>query len=154
MSTALPFEIAGQEDNGMEVLPAGSYRAMVAAVEVKQTKNRDGTYAQIEFQVTDGKNDGRKVWGRYTLQNKNQQAAKIGERQLGDLAYACGVQVLTDLAQLLNKSCTIELVVRDDPQYGKQNDVKKARPLHAGGAEASAPATTSQQAAPSAPWEQ
>lgn len=157
MTTALPFEVEAKPDDQFDVLPAGTYGAMVSAFEIKATKNRDGSYAEIEFQITDQQYAGRKIWGRYTLQNPNSQAVQIGKRQLGELAHACGVEgSLRDLSQLGGRSCKIELVVRKSEQYGPQNDVKKAMPLHAQASSAAAPASAPATTAPasSAPWEQ
>lgn len=162
MTTALPFEVEAKPDDQFDVLPSGTYGVVVSAFEIKSTKNRDGSYAQIEFQITDQQYAGRKVWGRYTLQNPNAQAVQIGRRQLGELAHACGIQgAIRDLSQLAGRSCKLELVVRNSEQYGAQNDVKKALPSHGQASSATppdtAPATSptvSQQAAPAAPWEQ
>ncbi len=155
----LPFETPSAPDDSMEVLPAGRYTVMVESFQMKTTKARDGSYAEITFVVTDARNAGRKLWGRYTTANPNQQAVSIGKRQLGELSYACGnTQPLTNLNQILGKSCQIEVVIREDPQYGKQNDIKRAYPLD--GAQNRAPQSQSlpqgQTGAQSgsAPWDQ
>jgi hypothetical protein len=111
----------------------------------------------MEYTLQDKPYDGRKAWGQYTIQNPNDQAVQIGRRQLGALADACGLEgMLTNPHQLVGKSCTISLAVKDDPQYGKSNEVKRTKPV-SGGVQASP--STSQQAAPvapsgSAPWDQ
>lgn len=152
-----PIQAAPDEGN-MDVLPAGDYRVVATNSQVKETKSRTGRYVEMEFTLQDAPYSGRKVWGRYTIQNQNDQAVQIGRRQLGALADACGLEgMLTNPSQLIGRSCIVSLAVKDDPQYGKSNEVKRTKSV--GGAQ-QAP-TTSQQAAPtpspssgSAPWEQ
>lgn len=142
-------------NNNMDVLPAGRYTVMITGTKVKTTKSRNGRYAEIEFTVQGKPHEGRKVWGRFTFENPNAQAVNIGKRQMGEIADACGMtEDLFNPQQLQGKRCIIEVVVKDDPQYGKGNEFKKALPI------TGAPSlTVSQQAAPTPPssgdpWEQ
>lgn len=152
----LGFEAASVPNEGgdREVLPAGVYTAMVESWKTKLTKARDGKYAEIVFVITDQPHKGRKIWARYNYENPNAQAQSIGRRQLGEISHACGnTEPLTNLNQILNKVCAIELTVRDAGQYGKQNDVKKAMPV---GAAPTSPEPSGDAQAPAsgAPWEQ
>lgn len=157
MSTALPFEAAGRPNDGFTALPAGVYTVQVVNFENKLTKDQSGSYAQVEFAVAQGEHEGAKIWARHTTRNANAQAVQIGRRQLEELAYAAlgQGQVLRDLAQLTAKVLQVEVVIRDDPSYGKQNDVKRYYPvdnqLPAGN---SVPPAGQSNAAPQRPWEQ
>ena len=149
----LPWEAPSEPDSGVgEVLPAGRYKIFIESFQIKETKARDGSYAEIVMLVQDAEHNGRKLWARYTLQNPNAQAVSIGKRQLGELSFACGnTEPLTNLNQLLNKTCMVDVEVRKPEGYSPQNDVKKAHPI-----DGAAPSqqSTSSAAAPSAPWEQ
>ena len=59
-------------------LPEGKYEAVIADSDVKQTRNGSGRYVQLEFEVVSGEHKGRKVWGRYNIENPNADAVRIG----------------------------------------------------------------------------
>ena len=157
MSTALPFEATGRENNDFGALPAGQYTATVVEFENKLTKDGSGSYAQIKFKIDSGENAGRFIWSRHTTANANATAVQIGRRQIEELAYAAlgEGRVLRDLAQLAAKTVVLELVVKNNPTYGPSNEVKRFYPVDNGlPAGQAAPPAAQASAAPQRPWEQ
>lgn len=50
-------------------LPEGKYEAVISDSDVKSTRNGSGRYVQLEFEVVSGEHKGRRVWGRYNIEN-------------------------------------------------------------------------------------
>ena len=67
---------------GFEPIPAGKYVAVITASEMKETKNKDGHYLELVFQIIEGEYKGRKLWGRLNLDNANPTAVQIARGQL------------------------------------------------------------------------
>jgi hypothetical protein len=109
----------------MDVLPAGKYLCMAIASELKPTKNGQGEYLQITFEVIDGMGKGRKIWDRLNIRNQNKTAEEIAQRQLSALCHAVGVIQLNDSEQLHNIPVTLDLGIEDGRDgYSPQNRVK------------------------------
>lgn len=130
------------------VLPAGKYIAQVVSSDVKTNKSNTGQYLSLQLEVLDGEFKGRRVFSNITISHTNDQAQQIGQGQLSSLCRAVGVMQLTDTSQLHGRPLKIDVKIRQDAQYGDQNDVK--------GYEAASGAAPSAQAQPSAntpPWQ-
>lgn len=108
-----------------EALPKGWYGVEVTDEEMKETKDREGSYLQIEYTIFDHPNyKGRKAFGRLNLQNKNPQAVEIAQRDLSALCRATGLTFLRDSAELRGKRLMIRLKVRTgDGNYEDSNDI-------------------------------
>ena len=147
--------------NTYDPLPAGEYLCMVIDSDVKPTKNGNGHYAQMTLQVIDGEFNQRLLWDRINIQNQNQIAQEIGQKQLSALCHAVGVLQVQDTEQLHNIPVVVKLGVKSDPQYGPQNEVKGYKAATEGSKPVSAPqaAAPVQQAAASGaavatpPWQ-
>ena len=59
-------------------LPEGKYEAVISDSDVKSTRNGSGRYVQLEFEVVSGEHKGRRVWGRYNIENPSADAVRIG----------------------------------------------------------------------------
>ena len=59
-------------------LPEGKYEAVIFDSDVKSTRNGSGRYVQLEFEVVSGEHKGRRVWGRYNIENPSADAVRIG----------------------------------------------------------------------------
>ena len=148
--TTLNFQAGGvQPMDEIEALPAGWYPVAIVEETNKQAKSGNGEYLQLTLQVTAGQYQGRKTWWRMNLWNTNQEAVEIAKRELATLCTAVGLPGVGDSTELLNRQFEVKLSVRDDKDYGKQNNVKNARALQ--GQLPPAPATTAQPAAPASP---
>lgn len=131
-----------QEQAGFDPVPAGDYPAVAIDSEVKDTKNGTGQYLQVTFEVIEGEYKGRKLWGRYNLVNQNKQAEEIGHAQLKQLSVAAGKPNARDSSELHNIPVILKVTMRNDEQYGAQNDIKEVKTYQAGGAPAAATASS------------
>ena len=114
------------EQDGFDPIPAGWYNARITEAEVKSTKAGTGSYVKVRYDITGPTHQGRVIYGNINLSNPNQQAEQIGIQQLGSLARAIGLEVISDSDQLINRDVQIKLSVKKDTsgQYNDSNDVK------------------------------
>lgn len=114
------------EQNIFDAIPAGWYNARITEATVKSTKAGNGSYIKIRYDIIGPTHQGRVVYGNINILNPNQQAEQIGIQQLGSLARAIGLEVISDSDQLLNSEVQIKLAVKKDTtgQYPDQNEVK------------------------------
>ena len=60
-----------------DAIPAGDYEAMVTASELKATKDGTGQYLELTLEIQSGPSQGRRLWDRLNLQNRNPKAVEI-----------------------------------------------------------------------------
>lgn len=129
----ISFDASGVEPAvPFELLPPGKYRAQIVQSEMQATKQGDGQMLWLEFDVLDGPFQGRKVWERLNLVNRNQTTVEIAQRQLSAICHAVDRIQVTDSEQLhfrpLLLTVAVEMDKRDEHlpvgQQRKQNRVK------------------------------
>lgn len=143
-------------------LPSGEYPAIITDSEMKPTKNRNGQYLELTYQVTDGPLKGRLVWERLNLDNPSAKAVEIAQRSLNSLIAALGLTQVQDSQQLHNRPLVIrvEFVKADGvKRTSDTNEVKAHKKLEGATSVQSQPAANqaapAQPAAPAAPpWAQ
>ena len=94
---------AHQPLDSFEAIPDGEYRAIATDSEMKETKSGQGSYLQIAWEIIDGEHKGRKLWSRLNLENNNQTAVDIAQRELSSICRAVGVLRPKDSAELHSK---------------------------------------------------
>jgi hypothetical protein len=126
---ALNFNAANvKPKDEIEVLPPGDYTVMIVASEMRETKDGTGQYLWLEMDVTEGEAQGRKLWDRLNLINKNAKAAEIAERTLSSICHAVGKLNVADSEEL--HGCTLVAKVKVRPgqgDYGPSNEVANYR---------------------------
>lgn len=144
-------------DAGFDVIPAGWYKVMIDESELKPTKDGNGAYLSLRFNVTEGPYKGRKVFARLNIKNNNEQAQKIAHGQLSAIAHAVRVLQVADSTQLHNIPLQIKVKVRPaDPPYDEANDITSYKHINepvGSQAAAAAPAAPAPGPAPQ-PWQQ
>jgi hypothetical protein len=101
---SLNFNAATVDPNtAFEALPSGQYPVIITASQQKPTANGQGSYLELEMTVQGGEFNGRKVFDRLNLQNKNQQTVEIAYRTLSAICYVTGVLQVQDSSQLHGK---------------------------------------------------
>ena len=115
-----------------EPLPAGDYTAHATASEWRETKAGTGRYLQITWEILDDQGKGRRLWSRLNLENENEKAVEIAQRELSSICRAVGVLTPKDTSELLNRPLRCKIKVRRTEQYGDQNEVVKYSPDKAG----------------------
>jgi len=91
-------------------LPEGKYEVVIADSDVKATRTGNGSYIQLEFEVVSGEYKGRKLWGRYNIENSNREAVEIGRSQFAAVCQAVNIPSPRDTSELHN--CTLILSVK------------------------------------------
>ena len=134
-------------------IPAGEYSVHVVNSDMKPTKNGSGNYLELEMEVLDGDQAGRKLFDRLNLDNPNAQAMEIAQRTLNAICVATGKMSISDSTELHN--IPMVAVVKVDPprgEYGASNSIRTYKP--AGGASAPAAQATGNAANSNAtpPW--
>jgi len=107
-----------------EPLPAGKYVAVVTASEMKPTKNGNGSYLELTFQVIEGPHKGRLVWERLNLDNPNPLTVKIARSELSAICRAVGVMEPKDSCELHNLPLVISVKQKTDADGEVRNEVK------------------------------
>jgi hypothetical protein len=120
------FNAAENEKMGdFSAIPADDYVAKIVNSEMKETKNKDGHYLQLNFQVIDGEFNGRMIFERLNIQNKNSQTVEIAQKTLATICELCNVDLLDDSEQLHGVPMVIRVTVKEaTAQYSEQNEIK------------------------------
>ncbi len=83
-------------------VPAGQYLAVITESEMKPTKNNNGSYLQLTFEILEGEYKGRKLWARLNLNNPSETAVKIARAELSAICRAVNVMQPKDSVELHN----------------------------------------------------
>src|SRR5690554_1686528 len=106
-------------------LPAGKYIAAITNSQVKPTKNGDGSYLELEFEVLEGDFRGRKVWHRLCINHPNATTVKIARGNLSAICRAVGVMQPRDSVELHNIPLLITVKCKKRQDTGElSNEVK------------------------------
>lgn len=134
----------------LEAVPAGKYNVVITESEIKPTKNKNGHFLELTFEIIDGELKGRKVWGRLNLDNPNQQAVQIARSELSAICRAVNVMQPKDSAELHNLPLEINVRCkkRDDSDE-LSNEIKGYAPK---GASENPSAPAEQAQTNTAPW--
>ena len=113
---------------GFDPIPAGKYPAVIADSEMKPTKNGNGQYLELTFEIIEGDYRGRKVWARLNLENQNAQAVQIARADLSAICRAVNVTQPRDSVELHNLPLTITVRCRKSPEGEISNEIKGYAP--------------------------
>jgi hypothetical protein len=133
---------APEGSSSFDLIPDGWYMAEIVNSEMKQTKKGDGSYISLRFKL-DGnpKFDGRQLFCNLNIDNPNEKAVEIAQRQLGEIMDCCGIQEVNDSEELHGKPMLIKVRTRKGSgDYDDQNEIKGFKP--ANGSVPSAAATS------------
>lgn len=109
---------------GFDPIPAGKYQAVIADSEMKPTKNGNGQYLQLEFEIVEGDYKGRKVWARLNLENQNSEAVRIARADLSAICRAVNVPQPRDSVELHNLPMTITVRCKKNQDDEITNEIK------------------------------
>jgi hypothetical protein len=148
------FDANAVEPNApREVLPPDDYKVMIVSSAMKDNKAGTGSYLELEMDILDGENQGRKIWDLLNLDNPNPKAVEIAERTLSAICRAVGVWNCTDSDQLHGRAMIASVKV--DPAkdgYEAKNSVKGYKPLSGAATQPAAQQQTQPAATGGAPW--
>ena len=119
------FDASGIDTTSQfDAIPAGDYEAMVTDSIMKSTKDGTGQYLELTIEIQSGQFQGRRLWDRLNLANRNPKAVEIAQKQLAQLCHATGVLQVQDSQQLHNRPIVAKVAVRNDPERGPSNEIK------------------------------
>tara|TARA_R110000796_G_scaffold44631_2_gene108637 strand:- start:4720 stop:5190 length:471 start_codon:yes stop_codon:yes gene_type:complete len=114
-----------EPSNSFDPLPADWYKCVISGTEERQTKAMDGSYLMLTIEVIEGAYQGRKIFDRLNLKNKNQTAVEIAQRSLAGICRAIDVPNPKDSIELRDKPLMVKVSVRPAAGgYDASNDVK------------------------------
>lgn len=145
-------DIPADEQRDFEPIPAGTYTATVAGIDLRATKAGTGQYLAVRLDVTGPTHQGRVLWTNLNIRNPNAKAEEIARQQLAAIMKAARVDLVQDTDVLIGASVGVKVSISEDATYGKRNEVKGI--LATGGPARSAPPMPA--AAPAAstpPWQ-
>lgn len=134
--------------DGFKPLPVGTYMAMIIESELKDNKDGTGNYIWAKWKIVDGEYKDRFLFSNTTFTHSvSQMAEQIGRKTLNTIMASIGVSEIQDTSQLHNAAMLIDVVVKNDDQYGAQNEIKNYHSAtdDPSGAAQSAPAQQPQQ---------
>jgi len=122
----LPDEEELQDEFG--TIPKGWYIAEIDDADIQQTNKGDGHMLALEFGIVGPSYEGRKVWHRINIDNPNEQAVEIGQKELVRLQLACGLdEIPSDQKLLIGNVCQIK-IGHEEYKGEDQERVKGFRP--------------------------
>jgi len=163
---AINYTVGSEEASSFDDLPAGDYQVMITDSEMKETKDRMGQYLNLTLTIMGDKYNGRKIFDRLNLVNKNPTASQIARQTLQSICDAQGKakgSALQDSAELHNIPMIVRIAYNEKTRAGEvipegqRNEIKaykKAEAAQGFTAQAQAPAYAPQQPAPFAPQAQ
>lgn len=107
-----------EELENLDLLPAGDYPVAVVNSAIKPTKNLDGQYLELEFQVLEGKFKGRRLWDRLNVQHPSEKAVGFAKRKLASICRAVNVLTPRDSRDLHDRP--LIAVVRQKMRHDTQ----------------------------------
>ncbi len=127
----MDFDPNEVEDNGegagdFELLPNGDYRVVIVDSRAKPNSKANGHYLELEFDVLDGKFEGRKLWDRINIDHPDAATVARAKRDLKRYCDAVGhATKLTSSSQLHDKPLTIRVINKKRKDTGEpSNEVK------------------------------
>lgn len=150
------FNTADVGDDEFEIIQAGEYEAMIIESEMKATKDENGAYVQLKIQLK----NGRILFERLNIQNKNEKAVEIAYRTLKKICEAVGKTSIKDTTELHNKRFIAVVEVEKGKPYVKDGETKEGRDQNrikaykqvGGGQAASAESPSTPAASNTPPW--
>jgi hypothetical protein len=113
---------------GFPVLPAGEYEVVIIESKSQATKKGDGQLFKLTLQVISGPEQNKKLFDNINWKNPDPTCERIGKATLSAICRAVNVLTPKDSAELHMKPLRAKVVIKDDPQYGKKNEVKAYMP--------------------------
>ncbi|TQV76648.1 DUF669 domain-containing protein [Aliikangiella marina] len=90
-------------ETDFDVVPPNEYPMQAVDVTLKTTNDGTGKYINVQFEIVDGEQAGRKIFQMFNIKNKSAKAVQIGVGELKSWIKACGYE---PSGQLLFSSVT------------------------------------------------
>src|SRR5271163_2514987 len=114
------------------ILPNGDYAAAAQKIDLTSAKTDvNSKMLLVSLVVALGEFEGRWLMDRMVLEHRNPTAVRLGKRRYKTFSDAALGRDANDTEELLDKPVLIRVIVRNDPEYGLQNDIVDYRSLPA-----------------------
>lgn len=100
--------------SGYQPMPAGEYTLEIVESAYVSTRDGLGMTLACKAQVVGGDHDGRPFYINYNLENQNETAQEIGQRDFAGLRRATGVLAPDDSEELHFKPFRVLIGVSED----------------------------------------
>jgi hypothetical protein len=122
------FNAEAVEPKGFDVLPAGEYEIVIVNSE-KRVSGNGNQYLALELQVLNGPHQNRKLFDRLNVWHPDPQTSSIALGTLSAICRAVGILTPKDSSELHDKPLRCKVTIKNDPEYGQQNQIRgyKAR---------------------------
>ena len=119
-----------EPSSSFEPLPSGDYPVIIQSSEMKQTKAGTGSFLELTLEVIDGQSKGRLIWDKLNLDNPNQVAVDIAQKQLSSICRAVGVMQVDDSSQLHNLPMVAKVKYMPEKDgYDASNNIKSYKAM-------------------------
>lgn len=111
------FDTTNSSSTGIQ---DGEHVGVVVGAEVKDTKNGDGKYINLKWQLE----NGMSLFKMYMIQHSNEKAVQIGVGNLGKIQVMSGKAKgpVESTDELLGLRCTLVIRNKTD-EYGEKADI-------------------------------
>ena len=104
-------DIPADESRDFEPIPAGTYTATVAGIDLRSTKAGTGQYLAVRLDVTGPTHQGRVLWTNLNIRNPNAKAEEIARQQLAAIMKAARVDLVQDTDVLIGASIGVKVSI-------------------------------------------
>lgn len=122
----MSIDLSNVKSNNFETVPAGEYLVNVTNAEMKDTKSGDGKYIKAELTITQGAQEGRRLFTNFNIQNKSEKAQEIGLSSLRSLLEKAGYanpNSLESVTALCGLRVGVKTKIRTQEGYGDTAEV-------------------------------
>lgn len=98
-------------------LPVGKHKVQIIDSEILATRAGDGAYIRFTLEIVDGPLIGTTGFYNINIENPNEKAVAMGQRQLSSLCHVTGVYNVQDSRQLHGISFMVEVKPQADDKY-------------------------------------
>lgn len=119
-----------EELQDFTAMPAGEYVGRIVASEMKRNRQDTGSFLKLEFEISEGKFKGRKLWTNLNLDHPNADAVNIAHRELATICKAVGIISPGDSEELHGIDMTLKVAVKPaTANYPETNEIKTYKAL-------------------------
>ena len=115
-------------DDDFKPLPPGNYPVSIDYCDVRDTKKMNGEMLHLEFLVTEGNWQGRKLFDNLLFKHENPTAVEMGKKKIAALARAIGLEKfkLNESRAFLNKPLVVDIEIKKGTDgYADSNEITK-----------------------------
>lgn len=110
-------------------VPAGKYPGAIVKSEFKETKAKTGHYLALQLKIIEGQYKGRVLFTNLNLDNPNQVAVEIANKELNSICKACNKEGVEDSEELHNIPMMLTVKVTEgDASYPPSNEITAYEP--------------------------